>query len=59
MAYDADRFKHEIHFYAASLDDSENYAPEFHVHCGEQLAWLNVIDDEPIYDKHVVRKASV
>ena len=59
MAYDADRFKHEIHFYAASLDDSENYAPEFHVHCGEQLAWLNVVDDVPIYDKGVVRKASV
>ena len=34
-------------------------APEFHVNCGEQLAWLNVVDDVPIYDKGVVRKASV
>ena len=58
MAYDADRFKHEIHFYAASLDDPENYAPEFHVHCEEQLTWVNVADDLPKYDKGVVRKAS-
>ena len=58
MAYDADRFKHEIHFYAASLDDPENYAPEYHVHCEEQLTWVNVADDLPKYDKGVVRKAS-
>ncbi len=51
MAYDADRYPNEIHFYAASLDDPENYAPEFHVHCGERLAWLNVADDLPKYEK--------
>ena len=58
MAYDADRFRHEIHFYAASLDDPENYAPEFHVHCGEQLPWLTVADDLPKYEKGVTANTS-
>ncbi|MEE8172633.1 MAG: GFA family protein [Alphaproteobacteria bacterium] len=51
MAYDADRYPDEIHFYAASLDDPENYAPEFHVHYGERLAWLNVADELPKYER--------
>jgi len=58
MAYDADRFKHEIHFYAASLIEPENYEPEFHVHYGEQLSWLTVTDDLPKYDKGVVATSS-
>ncbi|MDP6474571.1 MAG: GFA family protein [Alphaproteobacteria bacterium] len=51
MAYDADRYPHEIHFYAASLDDPEKFTPQFHVHSGERLAWLNVVDELPKYEK--------
>ena len=55
MAYGADRYPHEIHFYAASLDDPENYQPQFHVYCGERLSWLNVTDDLPKYEKTVTK----
>ena len=47
MAYDANSFPHEIHFYAASLNDPENFSPTFHVHCAEQLPWFDVDDDFP------------
>jgi len=40
-----DYFEYAIQFYAASLDDPENWAPGFYVHFGEQLALLNMIDD--------------
>ena len=56
MAYGAARVPAEIHFYAASLIDPENYQPQFHVHCGEQLPWLNVADDLPKYEKGVTAK---
>jgi len=59
MAYDADRFPDEIHFYAASLDDPENFAPEFHVHCGEQLDWLKLADDLPKYIRGTSSKIMV
>ncbi|MBT5039759.1 MAG: GFA family protein [Rhodospirillaceae bacterium] len=52
MAYDADRYPDEIHFYAASLIDPENFTPQFHVHCGEQLDWLKLADDLPKYEKN-------
>lgn len=51
MAFDADRYPREIHFHAASLDDPDNFSPQFHVHCGERLPWLNVADDLPKYDR--------
>ena len=47
MAYDSDRYPDEIHLYAASLEDPENYRPEGHVHCAERLSWFDVKDDLP------------
>ena len=32
MAYRADRFPNEIHFYAASMEQPQNFVPTFHVH---------------------------
>ncbi len=49
MAYDADRYPDEIHFYAANLDDPAEFAPEFHVHYGERLPWLETADGLPRY----------
>jgi len=45
MAYRADRYPGEIHLYAATLDDPENYAPQCHVHDAERLPWFDVRDD--------------
>ncbi|WP_193370987.1 GFA family protein [Pelagibius marinus] len=49
MAYESDRFPDEIHLYAASLDRPEDYVPQGHVHCAEQLPWFDVRDDLPRY----------
>lgn len=59
MAYDADRFPHEIHFYAASLDDPENFAPKFHVHCAQQLPWFEVKDTLPRHERGSNNPASI
>ena len=47
MSYKADKFGHEIHLYAATLDNPENYKPAFHVFMSEQLSWLHIADDLP------------
>ena len=44
MAYRATRFPGEIHFYAATLDAPEAYAPTAHVHTAEQLSWVHLSD---------------
>jgi hypothetical protein len=49
MAYESDRFPGEIHLYAASLENPEDYAPQSHVHCAERLSWFEVKDDLPRY----------
>jgi len=49
MAYESDRFPDEIHFYAASLEDPRDFAPQFHVHWAEKLPWIDVADDLPKY----------
>lgn len=47
MAYSADMFPGEIHFYAATLDDPADFAPTHHVHTAEQLPWLVLADGLP------------
>ena len=49
MAYEADKFPGEIHFYAASLDDPKAYTPTFHVFASEAVPWLDIEDDLPRY----------
>ena len=49
MAYDADKFPDEIHFYATSLEHPELFSPQFHVHYAEKLPWIEVSDDLPKY----------
>ena len=50
IAYENDRYPDEIHLYAASLQDPENFAPDFHVHYAERLSWLHIHDTLPKYD---------
>jgi hypothetical protein len=51
VAYDADAFPDEIHFYAASLDDPSDVVPERHVHAGEQLPWIHLNDGLPTHPR--------
>ncbi len=37
----------EIDLYAASLDNPENYKPQFHYHWDEKLSWLHMNDGLP------------
>ena len=45
MAYTCVKFDHEIHFYAASLDDPTDFTPTQHFHYEERLPWLHLSDD--------------
>jgi hypothetical protein len=47
MAYRADSFPGEIHFYAATLDDKNALIPTVHVHADEMLTWIHLSDDLP------------
>lgn len=47
VAYQAERFPDEIHFYAALLDDPALYLPTLHVHSDEQVPWVTLGDGLP------------
>ena len=47
MAFQAERYTGEIHLYAASLENPEDFKPDFHVHSREKLSWLSLQDDLP------------
>ena len=47
IAYEADKFPGEIHFYAGSLEDPSAFAPQFHVHHAERVPWAELADDLP------------
>lgn len=47
VAYQADRFPGEIHFYAALLENPVAFEPQGHVHWSEHLPWAYGGDDLP------------
>ena len=47
MAFQAEHYPGEIHVYAASLENPEDFKPDFHVHSSEKLSWLSLNDDLP------------
>jgi hypothetical protein len=49
IAFEHDKFPHEIHLYAASLENPENFQPDFHVYWSERLPWLHWSDGLPKY----------
>ena len=49
VAYDADKFPDEIHFYLASLEDASGVEPQFHVFAAEKVPWVVLGDDLPKY----------
>lgn len=47
IAYQADLYPHEIHFYLGTLENSAELLPQFHVFYEEKLPWLEIEDDLP------------
>ncbi len=47
MAFEADKFPGEIHFYTVALDDKTGFEPTGHVHTAERLDWFDIHDDLP------------
>lgn len=47
MAFAADRFPGEIHFFAASMGNPEDFKPTYHVHAEERLSWVHISDGLP------------
>ena len=50
MAFEHDKYPDEIHLYAASLEKPQEFSPQFHIHCSEQLPWIELGDGLPRYD---------
>lgn len=50
MAYAADRFPGETHFFAASMENPEEFDATYHVHAEERLSWVHLADDLPRVD---------
>ena len=44
MAYASTRWPDEIHFYAAALENPQDFEPSAHFHHGERLSWLELDD---------------
>ena len=42
MAFQAEHYPGEIHLYAASLKNPQDFEPTFHVHYQEKLSWLHL-----------------
>ena len=42
VAYDADAYPEEIHFYVAAMENPEDFQPQFHVFTQEKLSWLHI-----------------
>lgn len=45
MAFEGDRWPDEIHLFACSLTDPENFVPQAHVNFAEHLPWFDTADD--------------
>jgi ribosomal protein S18 acetylase RimI-like enzyme len=44
MAFEGENWAHEIHFYAASLNDPSAFEPTLHVNWNEHLPWVKLDD---------------
>lgn len=51
MGFESYRWPGEIHLYAASLENSRDVAPQFHVFVAEKMPWIKIGDDLPQYDR--------
>lgn len=47
LSYEADKFPGEIHLYISTLDEPEQYSPQFHVFFSERIPWFDTVDELP------------
>jgi len=50
MAFEADHYTGDIHLYAASLENPQDFEPTFHVNYESKLPWLQMNDNLPKYE---------
>ncbi len=50
LAYYGERWPHETHFLAATLDDPQDYQPSAHVYTADALHWGEGLDDLPRFE---------
>ena len=51
VSYENSDMPEEIHLFAASLDDSSDFAAERHDFWNERVPWLNIVDDLPKHEQ--------
>jgi hypothetical protein len=49
MSFGGKRWPGEIHLFVPSFEDAVAFAPQVHVHAGEQLPWVQLHDHLPRY----------
>jgi hypothetical protein len=49
VAFDADKYTDEIHFYLAALENAGGLESTFHVFAGEKVPWVHLGDALPKY----------
>lgn len=49
VSYESTRFPGEVHLFLGTLDQPNQFRPEFHVHCSERIPWFEVRDELPRY----------
>ena len=49
LTYESDRHPGEVHIYVGVFDDPGMYSPQLHVHFGERIPWLEMLDELPRY----------
>ncbi len=51
LTYEADNYPNEVHLYIGTLHNPENFPPQSHVHCHQQVGWFEVADSLPRHDR--------
>jgi len=54
MAFEGNSWPHEIHFFAATLEDPAAFRPAVHVNWNEHLPWVRLADGLPV--RHAPRR---
>lgn len=54
MGFEADHYPGDMQLYAATMDQPEAFAPEFHVFWDSKLPWLPIKDDLPKYPRSLL-----
>ncbi len=49
ISYESPRWPGQVHLYLGIFDEPENFQPEDHSYCAEQIPWLHIDDGLPRY----------